>query len=130
MALTRVEQLPPSIAQSRGKDWGLPERPADAIPITRPIRVLCESDRLTLLTHDPTQRPQVIRLGEQTQDGIDDLVAGVWEHTRQWGMAGRGLYWRPVLRFDVRPGGEQRFRELEALLRDSGLPVQDGTVRR
>ncbi len=41
-----------------------------------------------------------------------------------WGIAGRGMYWRPVLTVHVRAGGEQRFDDLSNLLEDSGLSVQ------
>ena len=41
-----------------------------------------------------------------------------------WGIAGRGLYWKPVLNLYVNPGGERRAAELEVLLERSGLEIQ------
>jgi hypothetical protein len=41
-----------------------------------------------------------------------------------WGMAGRGMYWRPVLQVRVAAGAERRFAELAALLEGSGLTVE------
>ena len=43
---------------------------------------------------------------------------------RTWGIAGRGLYWKPILKLYVHPGGELRAKDLEALLDRSGLEVQ------
>ena len=39
-------------------------------------------------------------------------------------MAGRGMYWRPVLQVSVAPDAQQRFAELAALLEGSGLTVE------
>jgi len=41
-----------------------------------------------------------------------------------WGLAGNGMYWRPLLKVDVAPGGERRFIELRSLLEGSGLTLQ------
>jgi hypothetical protein len=41
-----------------------------------------------------------------------------------WGIAGKGMYWRPVLKIRVAPGAEQRFNELSYLLEGSGMTVQ------
>ena len=52
------------------------------------------------------------------------LVSGVWERMESWGIAGRGMYWRPLLQVDVAPGAERRFVELAALLEGSGMMVE------
>jgi hypothetical protein len=114
----------PSLAKSRGKNWGLKHVARGSIPITRPVRVLCFEDRALVAPIDDTYQPKVIPFAAQTRDSVDPLVAAVWEQTRQWGIAGKGMYWRPVLSFDVQPGGQQRFDELRTLLDDSGLVVR------
>ena len=43
---------------------------------------------------------------------------------KAWGIAGRGMYWRPVLLIEVTPDAEFRYAELKALLDNSGLIVQ------
>jgi hypothetical protein len=48
----------------------------------------------------------------------------VWEQTKQWGIAGKGMYWRPILSIDVQPGGQDRYEELRRLLDNSGLVVR------
>jgi hypothetical protein len=62
-------------------------------------------------------------LGPRTASSIDVLVSDVWEHIDAWGIAGRGMYWKPVLQMSVAPGAEQRFNDLSALLTGSGLAV-------
>jgi hypothetical protein len=34
------------------------------------------------------------------------------------------MYWKPTLVVEVQPGGEERFRDLQVLLAESGLDVQ------
>jgi hypothetical protein len=43
---------------------------------------------------------------------------------KTWGIAGRGMYWRPILSIEVTPDAEFRYAELKSLLDDSGLIVE------
>ena len=52
------------------------------------------------------------------------FISAIWGHIEGWGIAGRGMYWRPVLQVWVAPGGEERFADLSALLDGSGLTVK------
>ena len=54
---------------------------------------------------------------------VGSWVAAVWSRTKGWGIAGRQMYWRPVLVLELGPSGEGRFAELQALMADSGLEV-------
>ena len=51
------------------------------------------------------------------------FVAAVWEHMQTWGIAGRGMYWKPVLYVHPSPTGHQRAADLKVLLDRSGLEV-------
>jgi hypothetical protein len=113
-----------SLAKSRGKNWGIQHVARGSIPITRPVRLLCYQDRLLLAPIDETYEPKAIAFTGDTRDSVDPLVAAVWDQTRQWGIAGKGMYWRPVLSIDVQPGGQDRYEELRRLLDDSGLIVR------
>jgi hypothetical protein len=44
---------------------------------------------------------------------------------KSWGIAGKGLYWRPTLLMEVKPGAADRYAEVKALLDDSGLDVHE-----
>ena len=115
---------PKSIASNRGRDWGLPEGSSHMTPVTRPVIIRCDANQLTIVPDDARTLPKTIPLGTRTEDSVDKLVSGVWDHMKDWGLAGRGMYWRLTLSMEVAPGGESRFQELQALLHDSGMEVK------
>ena len=113
-----------SMSRSRGKNWALPTTHTSSVPVQRPIRVECWNDRLVLVPDTSDQQPQVIPLGQRTEDSLDPLVGAVRTYTKSWGIAGRGMYWRPQLVLNVNPNAEQRAADLQALLADSGWDVK------
>jgi hypothetical protein len=112
-----------SLAEGRGRNWGLPDAARGSVPITRSIRVDCFPDQLVVLP-DGAGRSKAVVLGERTEESADSLVSAVWEQMKAWGIAGRGMYWQPVLKVRVAPGAETRYIELKVLLKDSGLEVE------
>jgi hypothetical protein len=113
-----------SLARSRGVNWALPEKPGTSIPISRPIRIDCYSDRLVIVSAENPARNESIPLGPYMKDSINEFVSSVQQRIESWGIAGRGMYWRPVLSTDIMAGAERRYTELSALLDGSGLEVQ------
>jgi len=115
-----------SIANQRGeKNWANPAANHAAFPVTRPIKIVCDSDHLTLLPEGRSRRGyKVIELGESNEENVRELVTSVWDRIETWGIAGQGMYWRPELIMEVEPGAEDRFNELKALMADSGLDVR------
>jgi hypothetical protein len=111
-------------AESRGRDWALRDGPRSAAAITRPIRVDCYPDRLVVLYEEGAAGGNVVNLNGSMANSIDAFISAVWEHMDTWGIAGRGMYWRPVLSVYVADGAEQRFNELTRLLEGSGLTVE------
>jgi hypothetical protein len=118
-----------SIAKVRGRDWGLPDAGAGMAPATRPILVECHNDRLVIVPDEPAAEAKVTRLGDEARENIDEFVSDVWQHMKGWGIAGRGLYWRPTLVMSVEPGAADRYAEIKALLADSGLDVRERRPR-
>jgi len=112
------------IADHRGIDWALHDKHRGAVPLTRPIRIECYSDHLVILPEPGMPGGQVIPLGPRTESAVDGFVKAVWEHVEPWGMAGRHMYWKPILDFQVMPGAEPRYADLHKLLDGSGLAVQ------
>ena len=88
------------------------------------MRVECYADRLVVISDRGRAGDKVVPLGPRTASSIDLFISAVWEQMEAWGMAGRGMYWRPVLQVRVAPGAERRFAELSALLEGSGLTVE------
>ncbi len=113
-----------SLASKRGTDWGLRDGGRGAVGLTRPIRVECYGDRLVVVSERGPDSNRVIALGPRTAAAVDPLISAVWEHLDTWGMAGRGMFWRPVLQVYVAPGADRRFAELSTLLDGSGLTVE------
>jgi uncharacterized membrane protein YgcG len=115
-----------SIARSRGNDWSLPGNHQSAVAVTRPVLVRCYGDRLVVM-HETGDKlvNEVIGLSYRTQDSIDPLVDCVHQRIDSWGIAGRGMYWRPTLVVEVAPDGRARYADLRELLTDSGLELRE-----
>jgi hypothetical protein len=118
-----------SMAKSRGRDWGLPESGPAAVAATRPIAVECYNDHLIIVPEASNEVPREIRLGANTQESMDELVSNVWQHMKGWGIAGKGMCWRPTLWVDVKPGAADRYADMKALLAESGLDVRERQPR-
>jgi len=113
-----------SLADARGHEWALRNAGRGSMPVARSIRVDCHPDRLVVVPEAGYGEPETVPLPRRTADSVDELVSAVWEVIDRWGIAGRGMYWRPVLSFRVAPEAEQRFRDLQVLLDGSGLDVE------
>jgi hypothetical protein len=117
--------MPQSLAGSHGADWALPQKAPGAIAILRPIRMLCFADHLVITTSRfSNQNSSIVNFDGRTSSAINDLTSKVWTHMEGWGIAGRNAYWKPEIRIEVAPRGEQRFREIEALMQNSGFEIQ------
>jgi hypothetical protein len=112
------------LADRRGENWGLPNAARGSVGITRPIHVRLFADRLEFLPESGAAAGKVVPLGVRTEDAIDELVSAVWEQMKPWGIGGRGMYWRPILKVEVAPGAETRYAELKSLLDNSGLIME------
>jgi hypothetical protein len=120
----RPKEKPRSLAETRGANWGLSPAARASNPITRPIHIVCEGDKLLVHSERPGDAPVVVPLRQRTDDSVDQLVDQVQKRIEDWGLAGRGLYWRPQLILEVGQSGEGRYADLEALLADSGFDVK------
>jgi ElaB/YqjD/DUF883 family membrane-anchored ribosome-binding protein len=117
-----------SLAATHGKNWALPDASRGSLPVTRPIRVECRSDGLTIRSEYAGGPPaKMIPFSGDTANSVDALVTAIWERMEGWGIAGKGLYWRPELHIATAPGGEGRLNDLRTLLADSGLVIHDRT---
>ncbi len=113
-----------SIVESRGKNWALPRAGNGLVAVTRPIRVECYADRLVVVGRGGIAGRQIISVLGPIRPKMEKFVSAVWDQMKSWGIAGRGLYWKPVLNVYVQPGVERRAGELKQLLDGSGLDVE------
>jgi hypothetical protein len=115
-------------AQPRGRDWALRKKP-NAVPIRRTIQVLVRGDEIAIIPDDrtldaATPSGKRIPVEGDTVESLDDVVAAVQEHIEDWGMAGDGLYWRPVLILNISGDGQRRAEDLNRLLKGSGIELR------
>jgi hypothetical protein len=109
----------------RGENWGLPNASPKATAIVRPIYMECYADRMLLIPERGEARtPLVVPVEDDLSRNLDAVVGAVWQRMDRWGLAVLGGYWKPILTIDVKPGGEERFEELQQLLRGSGIEVE------
>ena len=107
-----------------GLDWALPHVTPDAIAISRPIDGNCELQRIVIMPEAGSRdRPVEIHFDGPTANAIPPFAGAIRQQIGSWGIAGSGVYWKPVLRLSVAPNAERRFIELQSQLRDSGIEV-------
>jgi hypothetical protein len=121
---TPQNQACKSISETRGKNWALPGAGNGLVAVTRPIRIECFADRLVVVGLERSARDQIISTPGPLRPEVEKFVSAVWDRMQSWGIAGRGLYWKPVLNVYVQPGAERRAGELKQLLDGSGLDIK------
>jgi hypothetical protein len=52
------------------------------------------------------------------------MVEVIWQRIDSWGIAGQGSFWKPQLRVVTQAGAENRYAQLQGLLKNSGLVVE------
>jgi hypothetical protein len=121
----------PKPSRNRGKDWAIRDASPANVAIRRSVQVVVRPDQLAILPDqmEPSTVAQapassVVPMNARQAIPVDRFVSGLWKHMEQWGIAGKGLYWKPVLVLNVAPGGEGRAAELTQLLRNSGVEVR------
>ena len=115
---------PGSLATSRGSGWAVANLQSDAVGIERPIYVVCRSDSFVLLPEKGTKQTlQTFRHRGHADRVVDNLVQAVRKRMDSWGIAGQGIYWKPVLKIRVHEQAETAYGQLRHLLDDSGIEV-------
>jgi hypothetical protein len=114
---------------TRGRDWALDRKKPSAVPIRRTIQVVVRDDHVAILAdgapiNTAAPRGKRIALPGDTVESVDEFVTAVRQHVEGWGIAGEGLYWRPVLVLTVGPDGGRRAEDLNRLLHNSGLELR------
>jgi hypothetical protein len=136
LAPSQVHELQAAItsddlAQARGANWAVTNR-GRAVPVRRSIQVVVREDRVAILPdsaeNDQATGGQEISVTGPMHTHIDEIVTAIQTHVNEWGIAGNGLYWRPVLVLHVAPEAQPRARELAQLLKDSGIELRTNTA--
>ncbi len=112
--------------QNNGKaqNWALKNIQPFSAAVTRKVKIQCEADRFVLIPQAGLATARTIPIQGSTMQAAEQLVLAIQDFMESWDMAGDKMYWKPVLNVTVKPGGEQRFRELERMLQGSGLEIE------
>jgi hypothetical protein len=125
-----------SLASQRGANWALPRASRNAVPISRTVRIVVRQDRLIIVPDRVTVDARggqgaEVPIPGRTEAVIDQFVSTLWDHIATWGIAGKGMYWRPVVELYVAPDAAWRADQLKKLFDGSGLELVDkGAVLR
>ena len=110
---------------NRKGGWGLPKRRFGSTGISRPVRVICTTDRLIIVPGRYERlNPFTTPTGGNVAGSLDRFVGSLWDYMENWGIAVAGGYWKPVLNVEVRPGADSHFEQLKTLLASSGIEVK------
>lgn len=117
--------------RDRGQDWAIRDSNPGNIAIRRTVDISVQHDQLAIIPERATTRAkqtapasEAVPISANQRIPVDRFVSSLWKHMEQWGMAGNGLYWKPVLVLHVAPGAEQRAAELTQLLHNSGVEIR------
>ena len=118
-----------SIADARGSDWAVQRAMRSAVPIRRPIQVVVRKNQVALLPSRHARQGAgatgtVISLDQSLEQISDEFAGALKTRVQEWGLAGNGLYWRPVLELRVGPEAGRTASQLIQLLKDSGVEVR------
>ena len=91
-----------TIADSKGANWATGRPNLKSMAIRRPIPVFVRENESILQSTSNNKRSveayaQEISLDQSVHDISEDFAAAVKERIEDWGIAGSGMYWKPVL---------------------------------
>jgi hypothetical protein len=117
------------IADSKGANWATGRPNLRSMAIRRPIPVVVRENKMILMPTSNNKRSvdsqaQEITLDQSVHDISESFAAAVKSRIDDWGLAGSGMYWKPVLELTVEPEAEMTATRIAHLLRDSGVEVQ------
>jgi biopolymer transport protein ExbD len=120
-----------SIANTRGSNWAVNQPRQKSVAIRRTIHVVVRDNQMIMQPSSEARRGTTgkqISLDQSVDTISDEFAAAVKERVDDWGLAGSGMYWRPVLELKVEPGAQMTATRITNLLHDSGVEVQFPTT--
>lgn len=118
-----VDQNVQRVAESEGQNWALANYRPNMTSLTRPVPVECRKDRI-ILSATPGTDAVTIMFGEPIPT-VKRLAKEIGTQINQWGDAGRGVYWKPILRVRVAEDARLQYERLLMMLDGSGLIVEE-----
>jgi hypothetical protein len=133
LATKPADDKPVERHHARGKNWALVDANAQSTPIRRTIQVVVRGDRVAVLPEGASAAAgaaggREIPLTGNGRDAYEPFMMALESQIKDWGMAGRGLYWRPVLEVNVGPDGQQHAADITRLLKNSGIELRTASA--
>ena len=115
---------PPELSSEN--NWALPSnfRHHRGPTMVRELRLQCAPDKLVLAGERGGPAKTVAIRDGLIEQSVRELAVEIRQRVEDWGAAMRDGRWEPVLSVEVLPGGETRYRQLETLMRNSGVRVE------
>lgn len=98
--------------------------PLPGMALVRTIKVRVSPNELVVRSSKTSAADRSIPLDSDMRVAATKFVDAVRKEVTDWGIAGDGLYWQPVLEMSVAPGGENLAQQLATALRQSGVEVR------
>lgn len=117
----------------RGKNWAIRNANPGMIPIRRTIQIEVRGDGLAIMpeasaANSSAAAGKQFPFNSNPAAAYDDLLTAVDNRIEDWGMAGQGLYWRPVIELRVSADGDSRVDPLVRLLEHGGAELRGDSV--
>ena len=117
----------------RGKNWAIADGRPGMIPIRRTIQIVVRDDALAILpeassTNEASAAGREFLFANAPEAAYDGLLSAVENRIKGWGIAGQGLYWRPVVELKIGASGQRRVDDLTRLLKYSGVEIRAGEI--
>ncbi|QDS99864.1 hypothetical protein [Adhaeretor mobilis] len=122
-----------SAAGERGADWALKKSRQTSMAMRRPIAVVVSREGFELLSGDGRRSSGpsgFVSFDQPTGRVLDEFAVQLQRRTKEWGLAGRSMHWKPVLMLNVDPDAQRQADNLARLLSGSGVDIRSSTVAR
>lgn len=119
--------------KTRGKNWAIASGRPGTIPIRRSIQIVVRRDAVAILpeaspSKEASSLGKEFKFANAPDEAYEGLISAVEKRIQNWGIAGEGLYWRPVVELKVSPQCEAQLDELMRYLKFSGVEIQNEAV--
>ena len=99
-----------------GRRWGLCE-PGASIGYEREVRVDVSNDKLVIAEKHAIP----IAEGETKQEVFVRFATALDAYSYEWGRPPQGFFWAPRLKFVVKPEGDARYEQINAMMTRAGM---------
>ena len=109
-----------------GNNWALPDSMLNqrGTSIIREMNLQCAESGFVLMPEGNAGQPKAFPIEDGlVEKSVMELATAIRDRVDRWGVALQNGRWEPVLRVRIAEGGDTRYRQLETMLRNSGIKV-------